>query len=61
MSARCFLCQPPALIDDGILEHLRLLHPQEFGDGPQRWPDGHMVVVDPTLEPSDFAGPAEIT
>lgn len=40
----------PALIED----HARLLHPAQWGDGPERWPDGTPVVYDTTLEPEDF-------
>jgi hypothetical protein len=37
--ATCVLCQPPEVIGEGILDHLRLLHPGEYGDGPEQWPD----------------------
>ena len=36
----CHLC--PEDVPD-IVEHLRLLHPAEYGDGPERWPDGTIV------------------
>jgi hypothetical protein len=35
-------------------EHLRLHHPAEYGTGPERWPDGKVVVHDDTLEPGEF-------
>jgi hypothetical protein len=55
----CWVCRPPAQVDDEeAMEHLRLLHPDEWGEGPQRWPDGLVVVHDETLEPGDFSGPA---
>lgn len=58
MSGRCELCQ--AGIEDGtlhgILDHLRVLHPEEYGDGPERWPDGQPVVIDETLTPDAFGG-----
>lgn len=37
-----------------VLEHLRLFHPDEYGDGPEMWPDGTVVIYDATLEPHDF-------
>ena len=37
-----------------ILDHLRVVHPDAYGDGPARWPDGSLVVVDQTLTPEDF-------
>lgn len=56
---KCGLCdweQPDA---EGGLEasndHLRVMHPDEYGDGPERWPDGSLVVYDDTLEPGEFA------
>lgn len=42
--ATCTLCQPPVVVGAGILGHLRLFHPEEYGDGPQCWPDGAFVV-----------------
>lgn len=39
---------------EGALEHLRLVHPEVYGDGPERWPDGSLVVSDDTLEPEEF-------
>lgn len=53
----CHLCPSDNnRIPDGQgMEHLRLMHPTEYGDGPDRWPDGEMVSVDRTLEPDDFA------
>jgi hypothetical protein len=50
--AHCHLCHetnPPDLLD-----HIRIQHPDAWGDGPQRWPDGETVIVDTTLEPGDF-------
>lgn len=59
ISATCLLCQPPETVGVGtsILDHLRIIHPEAYGDGPMRWPDGRLVVVDLSLEPADFAGP----
>lgn len=51
----CWVCQPAAWVDDEeILDHLRLMHPDMWEDGPQRWLDGALVVYDATLEPDDF-------
>jgi hypothetical protein len=36
-------------------DHLRVMHPDVYGDGPERWPDGAIVIDDTTLEPEDFA------
>jgi hypothetical protein len=33
----------------------QLMHPDRYGDGPQRWPDGSLVVLDATLEPGEFS------
>lgn len=51
--ARCELCKEMFATTD-ILEHLRLLHPDAYGDGPEQWPDGTVVIYDTTLEPDDF-------
>lgn len=53
--ARCHVCQPEAAIaDEEILNHVRLLHPEQWGDGIECWPDGSPVIVDLTLEVGDF-------
>lgn len=39
-----------------VTDHLRLLHPEHYGDGPERWPDGQIVVYDTTLDSQDFTG-----
>lgn len=39
---------------DAIDDHLRVMHPDEYGDGPQRWPDGQIAVVDTTIDTRDF-------
>jgi hypothetical protein len=49
----CNLCREH-VEDDHLLAHLRVLHPNEYGDGPERWPDGNIVVHDQTLEPEEF-------
>lgn len=50
----CEVCQPPVLMStEEIIDHFRRLHPAEYGDGPERWPDGEpVVVVEP--DPEDF-------
>jgi len=51
----CFVCSPAAEVGDRMLvDHLQLFHSDVYGSGPERWPDGSVVVVDVTLEPSDF-------
>jgi hypothetical protein len=54
----CFVCPEGDrdVPDVELLDHLRLLHPDVWGDGPLRWPDGRVVVYDTTLEPGDFGG-----
>lgn len=52
-----FHCQLCPEVLTGITEaddHLRVMHPEEYGDGPQRWPDGGVVLDDQTLDPKDF-------
>lgn len=40
--------------DHDMLDHLRVIHPDLYGDGPETWPDGTVVIHDTTLEPRDF-------
>lgn len=51
----CHLCPPDdnTIDDRDILDHLRVIHPDHYGDGPQRWPDGQLVIVDTTLDPTE--------
>lgn len=51
--ATCELCRD-AVPDAEILDHLRVIHPEQYGDGPRTWPDGQLVITDAALEPSDF-------
>ncbi len=51
----CALCEEP-IETAHLLEHLRNVHPSEYGNGPELWPDGGIVVLDATLEPEDFGG-----
>jgi len=55
---RCYLCGERTG-DRGIadaFDHLRIMHPAEYGDGPERWPDGSLVVVDKTDYTADEIG-----
>lgn len=54
IAGHCDLCdedvprsnpEAPADAHD-LLDHLRLMHPQEYGEGPLHWPDGQRVVID---------------
>jgi hypothetical protein len=56
--ARCFVCPPgqQQYPEAEILDHLRVIHPDVWGDGLKRWPDGRIVVFDETLTPGDFGG-----
>jgi len=56
--ATCFVCPPgdQDIPDVEMLDHLRVIHPDVYGDGPERWCDGRIVVHDTTLEPGDFGG-----
>lgn len=47
--ATCYLC-PVLLSDADLLGHLARHDTEAW----ERWPDGDLVVVDMTLEPSDF-------
>jgi hypothetical protein len=51
----CHLCEDPDVPTDpqGLLDHLRVMHPDVYGDGPERWPDGGIVIHE---EPSDLEG-----
>lgn len=53
----CSLCPGPVPTHD-LLGHLRVMHPAEYGNGPERWPDGGLVVYDTTLTPREFGEPA---
>ncbi len=52
MTGRCEVCGDPVPTAQ-LLDHLRLLHPDDYGDGPQRWPDGGLVVIDADPEITD--------
>lgn len=52
--ARCALCDA-TYPDSEMLEHLESQHPGLAADASlERWPDGHPVIFDRTLEPDDF-------
>jgi hypothetical protein len=47
--ATCMVCQPPEEMPAvRILDHLRLFHPEQYGDGPEQWPDGGFVMTPET-------------
>lgn len=48
----CWQCRTEVR-SDSILDHLRLIHPDQWEE-PPRWPDGRRVVIDETLDPADF-------
>jgi hypothetical protein len=50
----CALCPEVVTGINAADDHLRLMHPDEYGTGPERWPDGAVVLEDHTLDPSDF-------
>lgn len=54
--ATCHVCPPDdqQVPVEEMVDHLRLMHPEVWGDGPDRWPDGQPVVQDMTLAPGDF-------
>jgi hypothetical protein len=39
----CHLCNEPVAGEE-ILDHLRVVHPDVYGDGPPRWPDGRLAI-----------------
>jgi hypothetical protein len=41
----CLLCQEDVPSEE-LVDHIRVMHPAEYGDGPMLWPDGKRVVVD---------------
>lgn len=48
----CHLCHEEIESRD-VLGHVRVMHPDVYGDGPECWPDGGLVIeVDP--DPADF-------
>lgn len=47
--AHCHVCETD-VPDLELLDHLRLLHPDRYGDGPETWPDGEFVVIDTTVD-----------
>lgn len=54
-SGHCNVCDEDVPSVD-LLYHLRVMHPDHHGDGPQRWPDGALVVIDTTITPDEFGG-----
>jgi hypothetical protein len=58
--AVCNVCDEPIPEPDATaglqnaLEHLRLFHPDLYGDGPERWPDGDVVLHQEDVSVEDF-------
>lgn len=52
-TGHCHVCEQPVPSVE-LLDHIRVLHPEQYGDGPQRWPDGGLVIVDDSLTPDEF-------
>ncbi len=40
----CRLCNEPVPAEQ-IIDHLRVVHPGTYGDGPPRWPDGRLAIA----------------
>lgn len=55
-TGRCNVCEEDVASVE-LLDHLRVMHPADYGNGPLRWPDGGFVVVDNTLTPNEFGEP----
>lgn len=53
-TGRCLLCHEPVPTHD-LVGHLRVMHPDEYGEGPILWPDGGPLVVE-DLSIEDFTG-----
>jgi len=56
-TAHCHLCHedfPEGTTLNELVDHLRVIHPDQFGEGPATWPDGDVVIYDDSLEPKDF-------
>lgn len=51
----CFVCHEP-VTNREILNHIRLIHPDEYGDGPDLWPDGRVVIEDADVTPEEIIG-----
>jgi hypothetical protein len=59
MAGLCLLHDPPLEIADSrdgrwMFRHLELDHPEVYGRGPDRWPDGALVVYDQTIQPQNL-------
>jgi hypothetical protein len=52
-TGRCHVCEEDVPTHD-LLGHLRVMHPDVYGDGPELWPDGQVVILDDSLTPEDF-------
>jgi hypothetical protein len=52
----CALCGEVVEGVQAVDDHLRLIHPEEYGDGPTRWPDGGIVYDVSGLDPGETLG-----
>lgn len=43
--AKCELCGERKPATD-MLDHIRVMHPDQYGDGPERWPDGTVLIYE---------------
>jgi hypothetical protein len=41
----CLVCQEDVPSEE-LVDHIRVMHPDLYGDGPMLWPDGKRVVID---------------
>jgi hypothetical protein len=54
--ATCHLCGGIHIPDRDLIDHLRILHPDHYGEI-ERWPDGDVVIYDTTTEPYEWEKP----
>jgi hypothetical protein len=50
--AYCALCNEHLPIIE-ILNHVRVFHPNDYGDGIDVWPDGNPVIIDTDPSPHE--------
>lgn len=42
---------------EAVIEHIRIVHPEHYGTGPERWPDGSLVYTEDFI-PDEFRPPS---
>lgn len=52
-TGHCHLCDEDVPTSD-LLGHLRVLHPNIYGNGPERWPDGAPVLEEGHISMATF-------